>query len=321
MYIKEYAVNVQYGVDMIVCVGESLVDVIDKDGVVSETVGGCPLNVALTTARLGSSTALFTKISSDSYGNMILEKLIDNCIMFDPQLCNCELPTLCSKAFIDHDGKAEYIFDWKQTVASNVTVAQLSNAFSVMTDIDFIMTGSLMLAFPTTREAVFSAIETINPRPVIFYDPNVRPAVIEDMEDFKEHMLQYAQKCEILKISEDDLSLVFPNLSVEAAIQELRKVCKLYLIVTHGEKGSSWYAPSFTVRVPSCPVETLVDTIGCGDVFSGAILAQLQKRKDNDKKSIEDISETEAKRILEFASMMAANNCTKQGCDPSVQTI
>lgn len=306
---------------MIVCVGESLVDVVYKDGIVSETVGGGPFNVALTTARLGASTALFTKVSKDSYGNMILEKLIDNCIMFDPQLCNIDLPTLCSKANIDQDGKAEYVFDWKQTAASNATVAQLSNAFSVMTDIDFIMTGSLMLAFPTTRDVVFPAIDTVHPRPVVFYDPNVRPAVIDDMTEFKIKMLQFAQQSEIVKISEDDLSLVYPNMSLDKAIENLRKSCKLYLIVTRGEKGASWYAPNFEICVPACKPETLVDTIGCGDVFSGALLAQLQKRKDRSKKGIEELSETEAKNMLEFASKMAADNCTKHGCDPSCRSF
>ncbi len=311
----------QYGVVMIVCVGESLIDVVYKNGTVSETIGGCPLNVALTTARLGSSTALFTKVSSDSYGNMILEKLIDNCIMFDPQLCNENLPTLCSKAIIDSEGKAQYTFDWQQTVAANVTVAQLSNAFSVMTDIDFIMTGSLLLTFPSTRDAIFPAIDTISPAPVIFYDPNVRPMVIEHMDEFKTNMLQYAQKCEIVKISEDDLNLVFSNLSLEEAIQELRKYCKLHLIVTLGERGSMWFAPNFTTSVAACQVEKLVDTIGCGDVFSGSILAQLQKRKEETKKGIEDITETEVKEILEFASKMAADNCAKKGCDPSPKTL
>ena len=302
---------------MIVCVGESLIDVVSKKDAVSETVGGCPLNVALTTSRLGASTALFTKVSNDSYGSLILEKLIDNCIMFDPQLCNFDEPTLLSQAIIDQDGKAKYIFDWKQTVASNATVAQLSKAFAVMTDIDFIMTGSLMLTFPSSREAVFPAIETIKPSPVIFYDPNVRPAVIENMEDFRKHLLEYAQRCEIVKISEEDLKTVFSTLNLEQAIQEMKKHCKRHLIVTLGEKGSSWYAPDFEISVPAVPVENLVDTIGCGDVFSGAILAQLQKRKDSGKISIGDLSLQEAKKMLEFASKQAADNCTRLGCEPS----
>ena len=309
----------QYGAVMIICVGESLVDVVYKDDTVTETVGGCPLNVALTTARLDASTALFSKTSTDAYGNLILEKLIDNCVMFDPQLCNQALPTLCAKAMIDKDGKAQYLFDWKQTVASNVTVEELSKAFSVMTDIDFIMTGSLMLAFPTTRDAVFPAVNTINPKPVVFYDPNVRPAVIEDMDDFKVRMLEFARQSEIVKISEDDIKLVFPKNSIEEAIDELRKVCKLHLIVTRAEKGSTWYAKNFEVNTLSQKVEHLVDTIGCGDVFSGAILAKLQKRKDSGKQDVENITEEEAKEMLEFATRAASYNCTQKGCEPPTE--
>ena len=39
------------------------------------------------------------------------------------------------------------------------------------------------------------------------------------------------------------------------------------------------------------------------------------------KKGIEDITETEVKEILEFASKMAADNCAKKGCDPSPKTL
>ena len=308
----------QYGANMVICVGESLMDVVYKNGAVTETVGGCPLNVAITIARLDASVALFTKVSRDSYGNQILEKLINDCVMFEPQLCNSNLPTLCSKAYIDEQGNARYVFDWKQTVASNITAEEISKAFSVMTDIDFVMTGSLILTFPLTRDAIFPAIDTVNPKPVVFYDPNVRPAVIENMDDFKEKLLHFAQKSDIVKVSEDDLKLVFPEISQEEAIKTLQKVCKLHLILTSGEKGATWYAPSFKVSVPAYSEKDLVDTIGCGDVFSGAILAMLQKRKNAGKASVKDITEEEAKNMLSFATKLASNNCKRKGCDPLV---
>ncbi len=106
---------------MIACVGESLIDRIgDKT-----LIGGCPLNVAVAASRLGAPVTFFGKISSDEYGLSILEKMIDDGILFDPQNCNASEPTLCSKATVGEDGKASYTFDYEGTAECSKTEAEL----------------------------------------------------------------------------------------------------------------------------------------------------------------------------------------------------
>ena len=66
---------------MVACVGESLIDIVNN----KEFVGGCPFNVALAASRLGAPVSYFGKVSSDRLGLMILERMIDNGVLFDPE--------------------------------------------------------------------------------------------------------------------------------------------------------------------------------------------------------------------------------------------
>lgn len=308
---------------MIVCIGESLIDVVDGEN----HVGGCPLNVALTASRLGASVALFSKISQDSMGRLILETLIDNCIMFDPPMCSSHLPTMKGHAVVDENGCASYKFDWEGSATVSFTHKELENAFSVMTDIDFVMTGSLGTVLPPGCDEIFPAISTIEPKPVVFYDPNVRPAVIACMEDFERKMLEYTAKSDIVKVSDDDLALVYGSKDAYAALNGFKVFCKdnnVHLIVTKGSKGSTWFAPSFTVDVPAAEAKDVVDTIGCGDTFDGAILMQLQKMKDEmnlpsstpARAVLDSLGHEDVRRLLGFASKASALNCREKGCNP-----
>lgn len=308
---------------MIVCIGESLIDVVDGEN----HVGGCPLNVALAASRLGASVALFSKISQDSLGRLILETLIDNCIMFDPPMCSSPLLTMKGHAVVDGNGSASYKFDWEGSATVSFTHKELENAFSVMTDIDFVMTGSLGTLLPPGCDEIFPAISTIEPKPVVFYDPNVRPAVIACMEDFGRKMLEYTAKSDIVKVSDDDLALVYGSKDSDSALNGFKGFCKdnnVHLIVTRGSKGSTWFAPSFTVVVPALEVNDVVDTIGCGDTFNGAILMQLQKRKDemnlpsstSARAVLDSLGPEDVRRLLGFASKASALNCREKGCNP-----
>ena len=308
---------------MIVCIGESLIDVVDG----GNHVGGCPLNVAMAASRLGASVALFSKVSQDSLGRLILETLIDNCIMFDPPMCSSPLYTMKGHAVVDEKGSASYKFDWEGSATVSFTQKELENAFSVMTDIDFVMTGSLGTVLPPGCDEIFPAISTIEPKPVVFYDPNVRPAVIACMEDFRRKMLEYTAKSDIVKVSDDDLALVFGPNGADASANGFRRFCKdhnVHLVVTRGSNGSTWFAPSFAVDVPAFEVNDVVDTIGCGDTFDGAILMQLQKMKDEmnlpsstpARAVLDSLGHEDVRRLLGFASKASALNCREKGCNP-----
>ena len=295
---------------MIGTVGESLVDIVNG----KERIGGCPFNVALAASRLGAPVTFFGKISKDNYGLMLLERMIDNGVLFDPQLCNAPQPTLCSRAVVDAEGKASYVFDYEGTAACNITEDELFTAFCNETDIDMILIGSISLVMEPGCNAIMPAIRRLQKRPVLFLDPNVRPSLIKDPDAYRKMILDLAGECELVRVSDEDLAYLFPGITTADAESRMRKACRGSLIVTKGSQGSTWYAEDFSVDAPCFNPGMIVDTIGCGDTFDGAVIAWLER--NGFIRNIKGLSREDVEKVLDYASKAAGLNCLFEGCEP-----
>ncbi|MCR4676739.1 MAG: hypothetical protein K5634_05880 [Sphaerochaetaceae bacterium] len=287
---------------MIVSIGEALIDIKENEFF----VGGSPLNTALTVARLGSPSCFLGGVSSDKYGNRILSHLIDNKIIFDPVFCNDRAPTMTTTA-VSRGAVNTYEFDWIGTSAFSITEEKLEEAFSSNSDINCIFYGSVSFIDRNVRREMnsfFKKKESI----IKFFDPNIRGNLVIDRDEYIKALDHAASMSDIVRISQDDLAYWGHT------PEELLKICKKYLIITDGSRGSTWMSRNSKVFCPSAkPQHRIVDTIGCGDVYNGAILVWLDRRN-----KLEDfrISETDMKLAMEFASECAAYNCTREGCNP-----
>jgi fructokinase len=282
-------------------------------------IGGCPLNVAVAASRLGAPVTFFGKISSDEYGLSILEKMIDDGILFDPQNCNASEPTLCSKATVGEDGKASYTFDYEGTAACSMTEAELSASFANEGDIDLVFFGSISLLMEPFCDAIVPAMRAIQTRPRWFLDPNVRPSMVRDAEAYRKMIISLAGECDIVKVSEEDLSYLLPGLEPSEAEARFLSMCRSNLLITRGENGSTWLTKDIRVDCPAFIAGSVVDTIGCGDTFDGAVIAYLQR---NDLiASLEKLGRSDIETMLDYASKAAGLNCLFEGCDPPRRVV
>ena len=297
---------------MIACVGESLIDRIGDKCL----IGGCPLNVAIAASRLGAPVTFFGKISSDEFGLSILERMIDDGVLFDPQSCNAQQPTLCSRAEIGQDGKASYTFDYEQTAACSMTEAELSASFANEGDINLVFFGSISLLMEPMCNAIVPAMRTISTKPAWFLDPNVRPAMIKNPDSFRKMIFSLAGESDIVRVSDEDLAYLFPGTGQDEAERKMAGLCRNNLIVTRGEKGSSWYTKSFRADCPAfeAGIGEIVDTVGCGDTFNGAVIAYLDRNGLIGK--LAGLSKEDVERMLDYASKAAGLNCLFEGCNP-----
>ena len=295
---------------MIGTVGESLVDIVNG----KDRLGGCPYNVALAASRLGAPVTFFGKISKDKYGLMLLEHMIDNGVLFDPQMCNAEEPTLCSKAVLDSEGKASYVFDYQGTAACSFTKEELYASFCNETDIDMLLIGSISLVMEPGCKAIMPAIRKMKRRPVLFLDPNVRPSLIKDPDSYRKMILDLAGECELVRVSDEDLAYLLPGLSTAEAELKMRKACRGSLIITRGSHGSTWFSKGFSVDTPCFNAGKIVDTIGCGDTFDGAVIAWLSR--NGLINGIASLSRQDVQKMMDYASKAAGLNCLSEGCNP-----
>lgn len=226
---------------MIGIMGEALIDFIskDRDGVVSfdSFVGGCALNAATAAALQDSPVGFIGKISKDMFGQRMLEHLVDNRVMFDPLLCAADEPSLLAFASLDEMGSASYAFYLDGSAPLSVTKEELLTVMTEHTDLRVVHIGSLALTLDPSSTAIIAALNEFEPRPIIFLDPNVRPAVIVDRVAFGKRMDEAMEIASIMKLSDEDLSYLYPDCDIHAQAALLAKERALHVILTLGRGG------------------------------------------------------------------------------------
>ncbi|MDY0288860.1 MAG: carbohydrate kinase [Sphaerochaeta sp.] len=310
---------------MIGVIGEALIDFIGKGKEGSSVnfashVGGCGLNAATAAARLGCPVGFLGKNSSDMFGERILEHMVDNHVLFDPDLCSSPLPSMIGFLALDEEGKASYAFYSKNTAPTSVDRDELLTALGEHSDIKALHIGSVSLAVEPGCDAILAAVDLYKPAPVVFLDPNVRPTVIEDFDAYRKRLELAIQLADIIKLSDDDLLLLYPDLEMDEAAKKLSRDSGSHIILTKGKKGSTWYSPEkFTVDSPIVDLP-VVDTVGAGDTFSGAILSFLHRGgffgADGQEPRLEHLSKATIAQAMRFANVAASINCSRKGCDP-----
>ncbi len=309
---------------MIGIMGEALIDFIAKGGgdTVSfdSFVGGCALNAATAAAQQDASVGFIGKISADMFGARILEHLVEKRVMFDPLLCNAPQPSLLGFASLDGKGSATYAFYLDGSAPLSVTRDELITVMGEHTDLRVVHIGSLALTLEPSSSAILAALGEFEPRPVIFLDPNVRPAVIRDSEAFRRRMDEAMAIASIMKLSDEDLSYLYPGCDVHARAASLATERALHVILTLGRGGAVWYTPAGTSHAQSIIDLPVIDTVGAGDTFSGSILTFLHDRdcfgRDGAQPAMQALPASLIKEALLWASAASAINCSRKGCDP-----
>ncbi|MGE4454611.1 MAG: carbohydrate kinase [Sphaerochaeta sp.] len=310
---------------MIGVIGEALIDFIAKGTIGSfvpydSVVGGCALNTAVATSRQGSPVSYMGKLSADVFGQRMLNHLIESEVLFDPSLCAAPQPSLLAMANLDEEGKASYSFYTKGTSVVSLEKEELLGALREHTDMKVVHIGSISLALDPLSDAILSALEAYEPKPVVFLDPNVRPSIMSDMPSFRQTMERAMKLASIVKISDEDLLLLYDGKNVKNLARSLAKEHSLHVILTLGKQGSIWFTPdgeSASMGIIDLPV---IDTVGAGDTFSGGLLSYLYERdcfgKDGEVPRLEELSLDLIKDALTWATASSAITCSRRGCDP-----
>ena len=68
--------------------------------------------------------------------------------------------------------------------------------------------------------------------------------------------------------------------------------------------------------MPSKKISDLKDTVGAGDTYMASILTWFMDNKIFDINSIENLKKTDLSLMMNKASIAAALNCKKIGCNP-----
>ena len=245
-------------------IGEALIDIVEWEGrVTGEHVGGSPLNVAVGLARLGREVDFLTHIGDDARGRRIVDYVESSGVqLVSGSTTANRTPT--ALATLDENGSAQYVFDidWQLSGTSEVAPPLVAH------------TGSIATVLEPGCRATAALLDAYHPSATVTFDPNVRPALIEDGDAARGRIDRLIERCDVVKASDEDMHWLDPNRSPEQVARTWLESGPSVVAVTMGERGAFAICAAGEVRVPAYKVN-VVDTVGAGDSFMTGLIDTL----------------------------------------------
>jgi fructokinase len=289
----------------VLVIGEALVDIVARqDGRVEETPGGSPANVALTLARLGHSPHLLTALADDDHGRMVRAWLESSGV----EVAAAPVArTSTATARLNSAGSATYAFDLQWSLA-DVAFASAR----------VVHTGSIAALAQSSRTHLVRALERLRLDALVTYDPNVRPALLGHAADARGDVEELVALADIVKASDEDLRWLYPDAAPLDIARDWLERGPALVVVTTGAGGAFAVARSGACSVPARLVE-VVDTVGAGDTFMGALVDGLLRLGYGDASArgeLRDIGRSAVETILRFSVLAASLTVSRPGADP-----
>lgn len=272
--------------------------------------GGAPANVAVAAARLGASTAFIGKVGADFFGEYLrgvlaAERVDTRGLMSDPEART----TLAFITQPDHNN--EYIFYRNPGADQRLRPDELDH--TLLTSTRALHVGSISLTDEPARSATLEAIRIAKSKNAfISFDVNYRPALWRSPDEALTQIAALLPQADLVKVNEQELELLTQVAQVEKATPLLLARGPKLIVVTLGEKGSYYCTATKTGHLPGFKV-TAIDSTGCGDSFTGALLSQLVRFGMTDL-------DAHIEAALQYANAAGAITATRRGAIPALPT-
>lgn len=232
--------------------------------------GGGPANTAVGLARLGTPTRLMARLSGDVFGRLFRARLLESGVDLSGAPAAAE-PSTLAVADVDAGGVASYSFHAEGTADWQWTRTEL--AAGELCDSACVHAGSLALVREPGGLLVEELLAGARPHATVSIDPNVRPALVGP-QVYRDRLPGWCAVADILRLSQDDLDAVAPDVTVEAACDGFHAAGARLVVVTLGAHGALASLDGRRISVPGVPAR-VVDTVGAGDAFTAGLLHHL----------------------------------------------
>ncbi|TFD93548.1 carbohydrate kinase [Cryobacterium lactosi] len=292
-------------------VGEALVDLVQRaDGSRHEAPGGSPANVALTLGRLGRHPQLLTSLGDDARGLVLRAWLEDSGVRVSAGSAT-GAHTSTATALLDATGAATYEFalDW----SVDVSLAGAADVLHV---------GSVATVIEPGASDVARLVEARRATATITFDPNIRPALIDDAAAARARVEQLVGLADVVKVSDEDLLWLHPDRDLAETAASWLAAGPAVVVVTQGGEGA--FALTAQGRVwASAPRVSVVDTVGAGDTFMGALIDGLIGADligADRRQALRDVPLGVLESIMRRSADAAAVTVSRPGADPPTRT-
>lgn len=298
---------------MFTVVGEALVDLVqsrDDAAEFSAHAGGSPYNVAITLARLGHRVSLVARTGNDAFGRMLEDKARASGVGFDRWQIVAE-PTSLAVASLDPDGGATYDFyldstaglAWDDSLVDLVPIGGVLHVGSIASWRP--PSGPVVQAM---QRRAFDSGTTL-----VSYDPNVRPALIANLDSARASIERCVAAAHLVKASDEDVAYLYPG----AALADVAARWAVPLtVVTLGRDGAVAFGSHGELARCTGRDIVVADTVGAGDSFAGGLLAALVELGVTSPAALTNAGRDAVGTALERAVAVSAMTCERRGAEP-----
>ena len=300
---------------MFVVCGEALMDVFgggdSAHGLLLDArIGGSPLNVAIGLARLAQPVAFFGAVSTGFLGQRLMRALREEGVAVDA-VTRLDAPTTLGLVGLDEAGVPSYAFYGHGCADRLLPPSALDRVPAAARAIHF---GSYAMVVEPVAATQRALVEREHRRCLIAYDPNIRLNVEPDLQRWRDTLAWMLPRTHLLKISDEDLGLLFPGQAPEALAAVWLQAGVEAVVLTRGGEGATAWTAAHRVDVPGRAVQ-VVDTVGAGDTFQAALLTWLAEQGRLRPGALSGLDADGWHTALAFAAGAAAITCSRRGAD------
>lgn len=296
----------------VAALGELLIDFTENgistqgNPVFEANPGGAPCNVLAMLQKLGKKTAFIGKVGSDMFGSQLTETVKAAGIDVTGLVSDKSVSTTMAFVHTLPDGDREFSF--VRDPGADMMLRKDEIDVDIVSSAKIFHFGTLSSTHEGVREATRYAIDIAKESDtLISFDPNLRPPLWKSLDDAKKEIEYGLSKCDILKISDNEIEFMTGSTDYDKAVRELMEKYNIKLaFATLGKKGSCAYFRDIKAKCDGYTVNT-IETTGAGDTFCGSALNYVLEH------DINVLTENDLKALLAFANAAAAIITTRRG--------
>lgn len=304
---------------MILCAGEALIDMLPRTtteggSAFEPFVGGSVFNTANALGRLGQDVGFFSGISTDFFGEMLIETLRSSNVE-TRFTARSDRPT--TLAFVRlTDGNASYLFYDENSAGRMLAESDIP---ALDDTVEALFFGCISLAVEPCAATYEALMTREGGTRVTMLDPNIRAGFIQDEAVYRGRLDRMLAQADLVKVSDEDLFWMRGQGDLADKAQEMLEMGPAVVCVTEGARGVTGFTRDGAVFVPAPKVE-VVDTVGAGDTFNGGFLTGLTEQGLLKKDAVRSLSQDQLEAALSLGARAAAITVSRAGANPPTRS-
>ena len=297
----------------VTALGELLIDFTESgtstqgNPVLEANPGGAPCNVLAMLEKLGKKAAFIGKVGNDMFGTQLKNAVEEVNIDTRNLVIDKEVHTTLAFVHTYPDGDRDFSFYRNPGADMMLTRDEVQE--DLIRDSRIFHFGTLSSTHESVREATRYALDVAKEAGcIVSFDPNLRPPLWKSLEDARAEIEYGLGKCDILKISDNEVEFLFGTTDYDKGVALLKEKYNIPLIlITMGKDGSRAYYKDLRVEAAPFLQEHTIETTGAGDTFCASSLNYILEH------GLDNLTAENLKELLTFANAAASLITTRKG--------